>query len=66
MTHCGVSLSNTECIICALILPHSPSDIYISECIEISVVQPLLEWLMSRNLFYRNITLDNRFVVACK
>ena len=39
---------------------------YISECIEISVVQFALEWLVSHNLFYKNITLDKRFVVACK
>ena len=72
----GASLSNTECTIYALILPHSPSDIallykaraegsheHISECIEISIVQSVLEWLVYHNLSYRNITLDNRFIV---
>ena len=37
---------------------------HISECIEISVIQSVLEWLVSHNLFYRNITLDKRFVIA--
>ena len=76
--YCGASLSNTECIMYALILPHSPSDItllykargrrsttsHILECIEISAMQSVLEWLASRNLFYRNITLDKGFVIG--
>ena len=71
-----MSLSNTECTIYGLIMPHSPSDIallsnrvegsheHISDCIEISVVQSVLEWSVFYNLFYRNITLDKRFVIA--
>ena len=34
------------------------------QSIEISFVQSVLEWLVSHNLFYRNVTLDKRFVVA--
>ena len=30
----------------------------------LSVVQSVLEWLVSHNLFYRNITMYKRFVVA--
>ena len=37
---------------------------HISECNEINVVQSVLEWLVSLNFSYRNITLYKRFVVA--
>ena len=37
---------------------------HVSECNEINVVQSVLEWLVSLNFFYRNITLYKRFVVA--
>ena len=37
---------------------------HISKCIEISVVQSVLEWLVSHNLFYAYVMLDKRFVVA--
>ena len=37
---------------------------HMSECIEISVVQSVIELLVCHNLFYRNITLDKRLAVA--
>ena len=39
---------------------------HVSEYIEISVVQSVIEWLVSQNLqlICRDITLDKRFIVA--
>ena len=65
----GASLSNVECTIYVLILPHSPSDITLlykskvqkdhmntfQSALKSMCIQSVLEWLMSHNLFNRNI-----------
>ena len=49
---------------CIIVQKVEGSHEHISDCIEISAVQSVLEWLVFYNLFYRNITLDKRFVIA--